>query len=79
MRFLLYVISIYQKTLSPDHGFIRGFFPYGACRFAPTCSEYAKEAFKCYGFWRGLGMSLKRVSKCHPLHPGGYDPVPKKN
>jgi putative membrane protein insertion efficiency factor len=66
--FLVALISVYQKLLSP-------WLP-DSCRFTPTCSQYAKEAMLKYGLLRGLGLSLKRLSKCHPFHAGGYDPVP---
>ena len=46
------------------------------CRFTPTCSEYALEAVKRYGPWKGMWLSLKRIAKCHPFHKGGYDPLP---
>jgi putative membrane protein insertion efficiency factor len=46
------------------------------CRFAPSCSEYAVEALERHGVLRGLLLAAKRVSRCHPWHPGGYDPVP---
>jgi uncharacterized protein len=46
-----------------------------SCRFTPTCSEYATEAITRYGFWKGLLLSLKRLSRCHPFSEGGYDPV----
>ena len=69
MKYLLVaLITIYQKLMSP-------WLP-DACRFTPTCSQYAKEAMLKHGLLRGLGLSLKRLSKCHPFHTGGYDPVP---
>ncbi len=46
------------------------------CRFYPTCSEYAKQAITKYGIIKGGYLSIKRILKCHPFHPGGYDPVP---
>lgn len=47
-----------------------------ACRFFPTCSEYALQAITKYGPFKGSFLALKRISRCHPYHPGGYDPVP---
>lgn len=67
-RVALILIRAYQLLLSP-------LFP-TSCRFAPSCSQYAAEALTRYGFWRGLGLSLKRLARCHPFHPGGWDPVP---
>lgn len=46
------------------------------CRFSPTCSEYAKECFSRFGFFKAFRLTSKRISKCHPYHDGGYDPVP---
>ncbi len=57
----------YQLTLGPYLG--------GQCRFHPTCSQYALDALARYGFWRGLAKTLSRLAKCHPFHPGGYDPA----
>ncbi|HUD21121.1 MAG TPA: membrane protein insertion efficiency factor YidD [Candidatus Saccharimonadales bacterium] len=69
------LITLYQKTLSPDQGIMRIFFPGGVCRFQPTCSEYAKEAVSKYGVFKGLALGSRRVARCHPGNPGGYDPV----
>lgn len=69
MRFvLLALIRFYQYFLSP-------MFP-GCCRFSPTCSEYAREAVVLHGALKGGWLSLLRILRCHPFHPGGYDPVP---
>ena len=65
--FLLRLIRLYQLILSPFLG--------KNCRFLPTCSTYAYEAIQERGLY-GLVLSMKRISKCHPWHPGGYDPVP---
>ncbi len=47
-----------------------------SCRFAPTCSEYSMEAYLKYGFFKGSWLTLRRILRCHPFHPGGFDPVP---
>ncbi|MBW1608817.1 MAG: membrane protein insertion efficiency factor YidD, partial [Deltaproteobacteria bacterium] len=47
-----------------------------ACRFYPTCSEYAYESIRRYGFLKGIFLALKRILRCHPFHPGGIDSVP---
>jgi len=61
------IIRLYQKAISP-------FFP-PSCRFYPTCSEYTLQAIEKYGLIRGSVKGLTRLSKCHPFHPGGYDPL----
>jgi putative membrane protein insertion efficiency factor len=48
----------------------------GQCRFTPTCSTYALEAIERHGAWKGWYLALRRLLRCHPFHPGGYDPVP---
>lgn len=69
MRFLAeLLIRLYQCTLSPMLG--------PACRFEPTCSEYAIEAIRRFGILRGSWLALRRLGRCHPFHAGGYDPVP---
>ncbi len=72
-RIVLSLINIYRVYFSP-------LLP-PSCRFYPTCSEYAQEAIAHYGLIRGGWLFLKRLCKCHPFHPGGYDPVefPEKN
>jgi len=57
----------YQKFISPLLG--------QNCRFYPTCSQYAIQAYQKYGFFKGTYLAVKRVLKCHPYHPGGYDPL----
>lgn len=68
-------IKIYQKTLSFDHGPLRMFYPYGFCRFTPSCSDYGIAAFSKYGFIRGTMMTAWRILRCNPWNKGGYDPV----
>ncbi|MBW1710172.1 MAG: membrane protein insertion efficiency factor YidD [Deltaproteobacteria bacterium] len=64
----IYLIKAYQYFISP-------LFPQ-SCRFHPSCSCYAHQALEKYGPLKGLRLTLFRVLKCHPFHPGGYDPVP---
>ena len=69
MRALLIIlIKAYRKYISPLKG-------RPSCRFYPTCSQYALEAVSKYGAIKGSFLSIKRLLKCHPFHPGGYDPV----
>lgn len=62
------LIWVYRFTLSPLVG--------GQCRFEPTCSRYALDAYRRYGACRGTALTAKRIARCHPFGPGGYDPVP---
>jgi uncharacterized protein len=66
-KIVIGLIRFYQLFISP-------LFP-PHCRFYPTCSQYALEAVKKYGVFRGGFMAIKRIAKCHPFHKGGYDPV----
>ncbi len=75
MRYLLLgLIRVYQLFLSWDHSFWGRHLPVRVCRFYPSCSEYAYQAVKKYG-WRGVFLAIKRVSRCHPFAKGGYDPL----
>jgi putative membrane protein insertion efficiency factor len=67
-RLLLALVRVYRAVLSPLLG--------PRCRFYPSCSAYALEALSRYGAARGGYLVLRRVGRCHPFHPGGYDPVP---
>jgi putative membrane protein insertion efficiency factor len=67
-RLLLATITLYRYTLSPLLG--------PRCRFYPSCSQYAAEAIQVHGPLRGLRLTISRLLRCHPLHPGGFDPVP---
>ena len=67
-RIALGLISGYQATISQVTAH--------SCRFVPTCSQYTYEAIEKYGLLRGGWMGAKRLARCHPLNPGGFDPVP---
>ncbi|MBN1914437.1 MAG: membrane protein insertion efficiency factor YidD [Parachlamydiales bacterium] len=64
----IFLIKLYQHTISPFLG--------NPCRFYPSCSDYSIEAFSKYGCLKGFWLTLKRIVKCHPFHPGGEDPLP---
>jgi putative membrane protein insertion efficiency factor len=68
--FLIFLLKFYKKGISP-------YLP-PSCRFTPTCSEYAMEAINRFGAAKGGWLAVKRISKCHPFHKGGEDPVPAK-
>lgn len=71
----LFTVKLYQKTLSPDHGWFKGIFPEGCCRFYPTCSEYTYQAIDKYGIVKGSALGFWRILRCNPWNPGGEDPV----
>ena len=70
-RLLILLISLYRRIVSP-------LLP-PRCRFYPTCSAYATTALRRHGALRGFWLTLRRVGKCHPFHPGGIDPVPDRS
>lgn len=67
LKVFIQLIGIYQRFISPLTG--------PTCRFYPTCSHYSKESIIRHGLLRGLWLTAVRIMKCHPFHPGGYDPV----
>lgn len=66
-RIVVALIAFYQRWLSP--------LGPPCCRFVPTCSTYARESVARHGLWWGLVLATWRLLKCHPFHPGGYDPI----
>jgi len=71
MRFVLkFLIRGYQLAISPLFG--------PRCRFYPSCSQYAIEALDTHGALQGIWLAIKRISRCHPFHKGGFDPVPDR-
>ncbi len=67
-RVVLGLLVFYKRFISPALS--------PSCRFVPTCSEYMYQAVEKYGVVRGFWMGVQRILRCHPFHPGGYDPVP---
>jgi len=65
---LIALLRGYQYAIRPLLG--------ANCRFYPSCSDYAKEAIERHGALRGVSLALRRLARCHPYHPGGFDPVP---
>lgn len=67
VRGLLAILNFYQKAVSPHLG--------ARCRYIPRCSDYAKDALRQHGFWRGAAAAMKRILRCQPLGGSGFDPV----
>jgi len=67
-KIAIFLVRLYQLFISP--------LLHPACRFEPSCSHYAIQALQKYGFFKGSWLATKRIARCHPFNPGGYDPVP---
>lgn len=67
--FFIFLVRMYQKYISP--------LKPPTCRFYPTCSQYSLVAYQRFGAWKGTFLTVRRISKCHPFHPGGVDMVPE--
>ena len=77
-KFFIFLINLYQKTLSPDHGYLKkvGIIKKPVCVFYPTCSDYTKQAIQKYGSLRGIYLGFFRIIRCHPWQKNHMDPVP---
>jgi uncharacterized protein len=73
---VLALFGLYHRAISPVATALAG--PGCGCRFVPTCSHYGAEAVRVHGALAGMGLALRRLAKCSPLNPGGFDPVPPK-
>ncbi len=69
----LWLIRLYQKTLSPDHGFLKALFPHGYCKYAPSCSEYTRLSIEKHGVFLGSAKGFWRIVRCNPCSRGGDD------
>ena len=72
---ILQLIRLYQKTLSPDSGWLSYKHPHGYCKFHPHCSEYSYQSIDKYGLIKGFYLTGKRILRCNPFNKGGHDPV----
>ena len=77
-KFFIFLINLYQKTLSPDHGYLKkvGIIKKPVCVFYPTCSDYTKQAIQKYGSQKGIYLGFFRIIRCHPWQKNHMDPVP---
>ena len=70
---IIFIVTLYQRTLSPDHGVLAAFYPHGFCRFYPSCSEYMKKGVQRDGVVRGIVRGIARVVRCNPWNKGGIE------
>jgi putative membrane protein insertion efficiency factor len=71
--FVLNLFKVYMRTFSPDHGWLKSFYPFGYCRFWPSCSVYSFKAVEKYGVFRGVYLACRRIFRCNPWNKGGID------
>ena len=76
--FIIWAIRWYQRLLSPDHSWLKKKYPYGYCRYYPSCSQYAKEAVERFGAGKGLWLASLRLLRCHPWAEPSVDLVPPR-
>ena len=74
-KVLIKIIEFYQRTLSPDTGWFKSFYPGGYCKYTPNCSEYCKQSVHKHGAIKGVGLGLWRILRCNPWSNGGEDPA----
>lgn len=74
-KIILFIVKIYQRTISPDFGITSYKHPQGYCRFYPSCSQYSYQAIEKYGVFKGMYKGLRRIIKCNPFNSGGFDPL----
>jgi len=74
-KIIIRIIEVYQKSLSPDHGWLKGYYPGGYCKYTPSCSDYFKMAVNKKGAVRGTALGIWRIMRCNPWSKGGKDTV----
>jgi len=74
-KLVISIIVLYQKTLSPDHGFMKSRYPGGYCKYEPSCSEYCRQSVEKHGVAKGGLKGIWRILRCNPWSKGGSDPV----
>ena len=75
---VLFLVRAYQKTLSPDHSWLRHRFPRGYCKYYPSCSQYTHEAINEFGLTKGILKGSWRILRCNPWSRGGVDPIKRR-
>lgn len=74
-KIIIFIIKIYQKTLSPDHGIFKHTRLFQCCKYEPTCSQYTIDAVRKKGVIKGIILASYRILRCNPFSKGGWDPI----